>query len=508
MAFNKKRRCYGIVKKHFVVSSITYLVFALLSYGYMMVKDVHNYDTLVSTPVGEGAGLNLGRWLAYLLYWGKRKLLGGPWYNSSFINICVSLFFIYLATLVIILVLEVDDLPVIIAVTAISVANPCVAVTLIFHFSAISYSVAILLTAVGVWCVKQKKVYLFLLGTVLIGTGIAGYQAYITLAAALFAYLVIRMIIKQEEVKEILLQALSYFCALVISYVYYRMMLILFLRATNTELAAYQGVDSMGKIELSTLVDSIQKTYRNMFWLTRGDYLSLSQVPLLHLCFIAIYIISLISVIRVICLNRKKNVKYSILLIIVFTILPIILDSIEVIAPKAHVYSLMGIAVITVCYLPFVLHNCEFPTSGIWRNVSVGVLLIMSFTYIYITNVNATALYYNLEVSKNWNESLYNRIISTKDYTNETRIVVVGDQFSNAPENPYDIDSLLYQGATLSPNVYSKESFMRLYVGHRYQECNGDLGEKYKGTIEQMGVFPDYDSVIVRDGVVLVKISE
>lgn len=495
-----------IQSKQFKAATISYLVFALLSYLYMMVNDIHNYDTLVSMPEGDGAGLNVGRWMVYLLYWGKRKLLGTPWYNVGFINVLIALLLVWIAVILLLSILEIDEVSVAMSIAAITVANPCMVVAMVFHFVAIAYGISFLLAVLGVWLVKKEKLTHFVLGAACVGTGIAGYQAHFTVAAMLFALLVIQLLVAKEKVGKVLASAAKYFAALICAYIFYMGVLRLLLWKTNTTLSGYQGADSMGKLDIDTLVTVIPKTYRNVFSLMHGNYVSLTGARILNVCYGCVFLIVAIGILLELINNQKANWLHSLLLIFVMAIMPMVLDSIEIIAPKAHVYSLMGIALIGICYLPYTMFR-QGCIAQLMTRVSVVVVLLMSLTYVYITNVNMTAMHYNLEVAKQWNAALYEKAIQTEGYTANSRICLIGDSFDNAPEDTFDIGELRYKGTEISVNVYSKESLMRLYFGQRYSDVSQTDREKYADMIAEMGVFPDNDSVQVVDGKAFVKIS-
>ncbi len=495
-----------IRSKQFKAASISYLIFALLSYLYMMVNDVHNYDTLVSMPEGDGAGLNVGRWMVYLLYWGKRKLLGTPWYNVGFMNVLIALLFVWLAVVLLISVLEIDDVSTAMAIAAITVSNPCMVVAMVFHFVAIVYGLSFFLAVLGVWLVKKDEPLFFVLGAVCVGTGIAGYQAHFTVAAMLLALIVIQQLVAKEKISKVMILAVKYFAALICAYVFYMGVLRLLLWRTNLRLSGYQGADSMGKLDFDTLVTVIPETYRNVFSLLDGNYVSLTGARILNVCYGLVFLIVAIGILLEVIRNQKTNWAHSLLLILVMAFMPMIFDSIEIIAPKAQVYSLMGIALIGISYLPFVLFQ-QGSIAKLMTRAGVVLVLIMSLAYVYITNVNMTAMHYDLEVVQNWNAALYERVIQTEGYTSDCPICMIGESFDNSPEDTFDIGTLRYKGTELGVNVYSKESLMRLYFGQRYDDISQTDRDKYADIISEMGVFPDNDSIRVIDGKAFVKIS-
>lgn len=491
--------------------SITYLTMCIVTYLYIMVNELHNYDTLVSVPQGDGAGINVGRWLVYLLYWSKRKMTGGTWYNSSFLNILIGLVFIYIGIVVLIQLFDIREKSAAIAITAIMAINPCIYVAMVFHFMAITFGIAFFTSILGVWFGKQGGVKGFLLGGILLAVGLGGYQAYFTFAAACMFILIVQAIMEGETLQKVLVHCAYYFGMLAYAFGLYFFILRIMISKTGENLSSYQGANEMGKVPLQNLLGLIKQTYANYVKLLTGNYLTLTPIKGLNICFVLLTV-SAIGLGLCFVFNKGLEIGNKVLLVLLLVIYPMVADSIEIVANKASIYSLMGIALMSICILPLVMAESKNKSVRSYRNIMelipIVTIAVMCILYLYVNMANSLDMKYKLEVAKSWNQTLYTRISSTEGYTSDKEILVYGSRFENAPYYDVDIGNLKYAGTNIDINVYSKERIMSLFVGQTYREMTASEVEMYTDRIQRMDVYPNDNSITVIDDKVVVKIEE
>lgn len=490
--------------------SITYLTICIVTYLYIMVNELHNYDTLVSVPQGDGAGINVGRWLVYLLYWSKRKLTGGTWYNSSFLNVLIGLVFIYVGIVVLIQLFDIREKSAAIAITAIMAINPCIYVAMVFHFMAITFGIAFFTSILGVWFGKHGGVKGFLLGGILLAVGLGGYQAYFTFAAACMFVLIVQDLMGGEKWNKVLVLCAYYFGMLAYAFGVYYFILKVMISRTGQTLGSYQGADEMGRIPLQEIPELMKRTYVNYANLLTGNYLSLTPIKGLNICF-ALLTTCVIGSGLVYIFSKGHEIGSKVLLVVLLAIYPMVADSIEIVANKSHIYSLMGIALMSACILPITMAESNNRKVRNYRNnmeiIPLATIAIMCVLYLYINMANSLDMKYKLEVAKSWNQTLYTRISCVDGYTSDKEIIVYGSQFENTPHYDVDIGNLKYAGTNIDVNVYSKSCLMEIYIGQTYREMTKQEMDSYMFEIQSMSVYPDCDSIRIVNDKVIVKIS-
>ncbi|MCX4327871.1 MAG: hypothetical protein OSJ45_11335 [Lachnospiraceae bacterium] len=167
-----------------------------------------------------------------------------------------------------------------------------------------------------------------------------------------------------------------------------------------------------------------------------------------------------------------------------------------------------------VCYFYFMANNLDNydnianKPSGQALNCLM-VLLVLD--YVWLSNVNYTALYYSNKKTENYFERLYCRIESVEGYNENMPVIFVGKNITDAAyeENWWGIMPY-YGGNFISKeqiNLYSRDKFIENYLGKAYSEVTEEQYSQYKGEIDQMDKYPNDKSIKVIDGSVFVKLE-
>lgn len=267
----------------------------------------------------------------------------------------------------------------------------------------------------------------------------------------------------------------------------------------------------MGKIDIAKLPNILKTIYKNIGYVTQGDYLSVSITGVVQRCILVLYF--LVISYLILWIIKEKNALKTIELLFILLILPIALDAIELLAPESTKYSLQGLSMVGIFYLPIIMLE-RISLKRNWIKlctvaITNGIIMMVTLNYCYTTNVNYTALHYKLELAENYYIVLYSQIVSTDGYTPEKEIVFVGgNRFQNVPKNQWNIGTLEYSGTGFDVNVYSKVKIMELYVGETFRNVTDEELNEYSEIIAQMDVYPCNQSIRVVDELVLVKIAE
>ncbi len=490
------------------------LVAGLASYIFVMTNNIHNNDSLIATPSGVGATVTSGRFVLELIE-RIQNTFSGQWYNSTTFNTILSLVLLTLASILLVRCFDLSSKISVIAVTALTVSFPAIAVTMVFNYCAHCYSFAILLVAAGCYLLSRKSFRAWIVGVVFFAGMLGIYQSYLALVIVIFLLMLIRESLRNDvKFADVLLKGIRYILSIVLSYVLYRLLLGLCLKIMHLELDTYQGINTMGEISLGSIPGLIGYTYKNMLGLVVRNYAGLNGTPVSKV----IIALALLAVIAFIVIAFAKGVKPSrVIWAIIFTaLMPIACDFMEIMAPGAYMgtHSLMsaaGMFYLSVVWGESLLQHRAVRTSRTAKAVNLIaaiLLLLASINYCYTSNVNYTSLKYQLQVQENYYAELYTRIQSAEGYEAGMDIVLAGEEAANVPANYWDIGDLQYHSASIDTNAYSKERFMQLYLGDTFRNADEADIAANADILAEMKVYPSAGSVKISDGVVLVKIGE
>lgn len=143
--------------------------------------------------------------------------------------------------------------------------------------------------------------------------------------------------------------------------------------------------------------------------------------------------------------------------------------------------------------------------------ISVSLILIIT-NYMWSSNVNYTSLYYTNEQTQQYYSALTTRMRSAEGYEAGMKVVFINsriqdpDYISNWQNMPEQ-----YGGNSFDfLNVYSRNDFIRNLVGYSFatasDEETNELMEKEE--TQKMPSYPDYGSIKVIDGILVVKLDE
>lgn len=482
----------------------------LLSYLYCFMNNLNNYDNIACTPGGYGTGMQSGRWFLSLLGECVKDVWGN--YNLPFFNGLLSILFMGISACMVIEILEIKNEWFCALLGGITVVFPPIASGMLFSFTVHYYTLAILLSVAGVWCVKQRKIVLYILGGLLFACSLGIYQAYFPFAASLLILTLIKMCLDETySWKQVLLASFKFLSALLIGYILYRILLQICLVVYDQSLNSYQGINEMGNIDLRQLPHMVIQTYKDLLKLPLRDYMSITATRVLQHGVFWIYIICFVSAIL---FFMRKNVLKSIALVVLVALFPIAVNSIIIMVPNGNVYTLMAMALVAVFYLPLVfVDNITVTREKLTKLLTiptVAVLFICTLNYTWLNNGNYRALYYSNKQLENYYSTLYTRIKSTENYRQDQRILFIGSKITdNTYKNNWNSTPFRYGGNEARLNTYSRASSIINYLGYSYHAIafNSDEYKKYESEIQTMSCYPDDGSIRVVDDVVLVRLE-
>lgn len=489
----------------------TFLI-GLLTHAFVLTNVIHNYDNIRCTPMGAGSGATSGRWVITLIHKVWHKVWGV--YNLTFFNGIISLLFIILSACVVVEIYQIKNILNCILIGGILVTFPAVTSLFFFTFTAPYYSMAIFLSVLAVFFYKKGK-YGFIISLLCIAFAMGTYQAYLPLTIALFVLLLLEECIqKQWKIIETFTNGIKMLAVLIGGAAAYFGVLKVFLWHYDIELNSYQGIDSMGKIDIREIPTLIMRCLKNCLLLFRRDYSSISSTAVIRAGVLSLMACTLIFVILNLYM-RHAGMQNIISVIVLCIFLVIASDSIEIMCPNSAIYSLMTYGVVVLFCTPIILCEiCPDLLTGfrekflnIWQWIVTVTVMVMVLNYAWQANGNYMSSYYTTQQTVAYFETLITRIKSVEGYSDQYPVAFIGEDYEDESfSNNWRTTPFWYGGHTLTLlNNYSRDWFLRNYLGYTYTPVSDEIQKTLEEQTVDMPSYPDDGSIKVIDGVVVVK---
>lgn len=494
---------------------------ALFAHLFVLVNILHNYDNVAVLPSGYGTGIASGRWFLTIL----GDFIGKVWgnYNISFFNGLITIGILLLTACLILDLFHVDNVWTGAIWTSVFLCFPTVTSTLFFIYTAPYYALAIAMAVIAVW-VTEKFPHGHFLSMLLQACSLGIYQAYFPMTATLFVLLLFSKILEEDSSLKIIIKngvsylgylaggMLTYFGLLKVSLWYY-----------GKELHDYQGVDSMGKLNLQELPALLIRTFLQFLKMPIKNYYGVTSTKILKFAIIFLGIFSVCAILFLLIQNKHKWPIYmgTIGLCLIF---PLAVNSIQIMCPKSYIYTLMIYAAVFIYFLPLILieklwkikskiaHQLFYSGGGICNIVKI-VYGIILFSYIWLSNGNYTAMYYMNRQTENYLTMVITRVQETERFNESYQWVFIGNNFSD-PNFKYSWSAYtpyLYGGNTTSLiNAYSRNSFIRNFQGYFIPLADTETVEEIKKMdfIKTMPCYPSDGCIKVYEDLIVIKIEE
>ena len=506
---------YHNLSKQTKITFVFSWIFGMAAHIYVITNSVQNYDSVTWFPKGVGAGIKSGRWMLNIFK--SLESIGGC-YNLPVFNGLLTLLVLAISACIIVNIFRIKDMLHCVLLGGILICFPSVTSTMVFMYTAPYYAIAILLSVLAVWLYERWK-FGFLGSIVCIACALGTYQAYLPLTASLFLVLLIYKCIDEElNWKKGIVLGIRYLVTMLLGVLLYYLVLQILLKCWNYSLTDYQGISDMGKISVSTLGESVKKTYYNCVGLIKQDYESLNNTVVIRCCILGMYLCSiLLGVILV--FGARRRFQERVIIILLVLIIPIAVDSIEILCPNSRIYTLMLYSMSSLYLLPILvieLFERKFENRMKIRTISKWIvsicMIVVIVSYTYSSNGAYMLMDYTESQTENHLSSLIDRIKNVPGYKDELPVVFVGDNIEDETiVNKWENSPFNYGGtATNLLNTYSRRSFMINILGYSYNKPTSNEKKKIMGNpkVWEMPVYPDDGSIEVIDDIVVVRLAD
>ena len=463
------------------------LITAAAAYGYGMLNNIVNYDSIYNIPyIGSGTERS-GRWALGLLTRLTQRLHLG--YSIPFFNLLVSLVLLAFSAVLLCKLLRLTSRTAWVLTGIVTLSFPAVASMTFFSYTMVYYALAFLLiVAATLLTERMRKPLWFLAYSLLLAFSIGVYQAFYPFAVMLAVLAVLAECLDPEATP-----------------------------LDGTTLTNYQGIDRMGVVSLSRLPGMLKEIYANFYLLFTHDYLSLTAEPISRLCVLLLLLLS----VGMLALGwREKRLWKQVELAgLLLAALPVASNLIIVMVPDGTVYTLMAMGLLSVFLLPLLLWDrLPLPRPRLRRicgGVLAAVLVLSSLEYVYLINGCYRVLEWHNIQTENYYVTMFTRIKSLEGYDETYPVVFAGSVITDASYEDLWADTVFSYGGlrqfdSKDPenngfNEFSRDRFIRSYLGYTARKIHSEERIRYAEVLDGMRTYPNDGSIRIVDGLILVK---
>lgn len=492
---------------------VSTIIIGLVTHMFILTNKLLSHDE-IQCLYSKGLTFEIGRWGLELI-----KYIF-PSYSMQWLNGIITLIVIALSSCFVAKILNVNSRLKQCLIGAIMITYPSITCTLIYMFTANSYGLAILLAVLCVYFAlksEQKKINI-LFSVICLVLSISIYQAYISLTATLFIFVLLKECINEKKnFKDIIYKALKYVGLLIVSLIIYLIVFKVCNKLFNIATTDYQGVSNLGEIGIRLIVRGILNAYRTMKEMMFTDFYGISANILLKIGFGILGSISIIYVGIHLKNILKQDIKKIFLFILLVVLLPISMNSTYILNPNVDMHSLIVYSNCFWLILPLILSKeiKETKLINCINKVIVVFLVIMILKYITLANECYLKLKLSYENTFSFYNTLITRIESTEGFDKDTKIAFIGSYCGEA-----GIDNAAYfthlnsftgmDSNLLLISTYSKNEFIRNYMGVNFQYVTDEEIEELvkREAVQKMNSYPYDNSIRKIDNKIVVKFSD
>lgn len=470
--------------------------------------------------------------LAYDGYWHYGSFLAKGWEISlgrffiplidilrgtvvvSFLSTFLSLVILSFTTVILCDLLKIRKTYFRVFIALLLVSIPSFSLTLMYPYTADSYTFALLFAVLTVYFLnKPKNAKNIILTLIFLVITLGFYQAYLGVVFALFLITYIVKLFTENKIdcksffKEFFIDILTLILGIIIYYICFT----LIVKLLHLNITDYSDGSKVLSLEtIKNIIPSIKNSYISFYEfyfrdniVANPNYLGKKIINLL--AFILVFINFIILV-----LNNKtyKNSWKIVFLIFAIALYPLFTCIIEVIAQSRKIDLLMS----TSLYFVFVLLIKQADLIKISKLNNIinlfSIVVIIGTIWTFILSDNATYVAANM-----YNKQMYavgNRIITELSHNDEiksdTPICITGKLDFNV-HNPHLLELTNFDVTDV--NIWTWQIFLEdnlalgrnIYTADSYSEIF-DLDE-----YNAMGVFPDKSSIKIVNGTAVVKLN-
>ena len=386
-----------------------------------------------------------------------------------------------------------------------------------YMFTSSCYGVAFFLAVLTVWLLRRKSRPCRLYALCCMVLSLSIYQAYVSVTAGVLVLVLIKELLEGEPASAVFRKGIAYVVFLMLALGLYFGATQIILKLKHVRMVSY-AADSIAFSPLA-LPANILLAYRAFFGYFREGALGL--IPTVFSRRVHVLLLLCAAVLLFLRLKAiRRDAASALLLSALILMLPLAINCMYLFTSEASIHTLVLYGFVSVYLLVLMLaEGClSAPAAGRWaepfrrcalNGVAVLSALILMIN-IYIANESYLTLYLRYENAYAFYTSLIADIKMMPEFTEGTRLAVVGiwDEPDFYSEH-LDFTNTLTGVTGFKPDSYSKEAFLRCYLGFTIPFASEAQQAEIAASPEyaEMPVYPYYGSVQKFGDILVVKLS-
>lgn len=507
---------------------VTALLAGLAAHLYAYTNKMYNYDDLRANIGGYGTGIESGRWFLQALGEWSNKFLGNyslPMFNGLFALILLAFCAALMTRL-----FEVKDMVLAALLGALFVTIPSVVCMNFFMFTALYYAIAILFSFLSGYLMVRhgKNIFLQIFAILLMACSVGIYQAYAVNTICILVLSVIMLSAFSERkvtVKEIVLTSVRYVVSLILGILLYFGLLKVSLAYWNAALGGYQGIETMGQIDLKELPQMLYKCYHNFFSFYTWDIFWENPTVIVKKGILVMYMVTAVLIVYVV-IKRRNDIGKLVLLLLSLMVYPVAVFFVYIMVGDAYIYPLMTYSMVFI-YL-FVLvwldRNLQREADTTWGIRLAGQLMhwgvslaaiVITIIYIWNANGNYMSLWYTQQHDIAYFQTIVTQIKSAEGYHDGLPLAIIG-RAAEIEDKAHTTGSLVGAEFDLpgksetNINGYSRWQIFIQYLGYNptflFDDKTSEIAEWEE--VQAMPCYPEEDSIQIIDDVIVLKLTD
>lgn len=497
----------------FRLAFLTACLVGTITHLYLFTNLLLNHDSATQMYTANNV-LSSGRWSLELLS------LFSTYFQLPVVIGLISVLALAVTAGLTVQILELKHPIHVVLTAAFLVTFPSVASIFSYLFTADAYFICLALNATGVYCAKHLR-HGWIAAIALITLACGTYQAFICYAIGLFLIDCILMLLNQSPLDKVIRRGLSYVAICVASLILYYIVLNILLFVTGTSLVGYQGLDRMSFANLSAFFQQIPLAYL-LFGKHLLDPAYLAQAfRLVQMVFVAFF--ALLALYLVVARKLYREPLRLVLLVAGFVLIPLALNFVTVISIGAEVHQLMVYSFVLFFILGIKLTELAMVDrihAGLpgWRPICLVSMALCSIL-IWGNFCTVNAAYFRLQLRYENTFAAANRIVARVEaldgyVPNTTPVALVGylpgNLYGGTVSSMSPTAPITGTDDTLLLSYYSARSILEYCIGlHLPPMTDEQWAAVYdSGILDEMPCYPAPGSVILHEGVAVVKLNE
>ena len=498
---------------------ISAIIFAIISHSIVFQNQFTNADSIHLSEFPRELALLEGKWLIPIIE-SLRGRFFIPWYIGIYVIVLLCL-----GTILLIDVLEIKKKADQVVLAGFLVAFHGWAYSFPYYDIMISYTLAYTLSVLSIWLTERNKNG-WALGAVIIVMMLALYQGFLAVSIGISMIMCLKALLFNEstKAKELLSYAMRFLVCGLLGIVLYlislQLMPHIILDYPTREL---DRIGTIGYLPLSDFPHIIRQTYINYirFFLPSttaytGQY-PYSYTPLyVSIIYLVLILITCILTIRkLISMNRWKNPFIMISLLIIGLLLPLGLNITQITASEVLLSPMRLFPFIIVFIVAFILMDSSpWLLKGLVRSF-VLVLII------YNIQISATVYYaHHIQYERGYAYAIrmLDRLEVLPDFQGNTPVAIIGSitqspsSYANFNRSTYNASEVFlgYNGFYLANQTpLQHRDFISRFLGTELTLADSQQVQQVQNSpkFTSMPIWPAFGSVAMIDGIAVIRLN-